>query len=190
MSLTPIKLIRIIDGDTIIAKRRGLRYLFLKSDDIHIRLYGIDAPESKQIGGESSTRHLKKIIGRGYTLQMKVMNNDKYGRTVALLYKGRTSKENSINCRMVRDGQARWYQAYGGASYGFKKSEEYAKKRRRGIWKNPEAQEPWNFRKGKKTIVKQKKSRRYLLWIGVALIIVVLVGLIISVIGSKYYTGI
>ena len=183
--MIPVKLVRVIDGDTVIVKNRGFRHLFSKKSEIRIRLYGIDAPESKQKGGKESTRYLKKLIGSGRTLHMKTTGQDKYSRTVALLYKGRTAETNSINRRMVHDGQARWYQAYGGASYGFKDAEEYAKKRKRGIWKHPEAQEPWNFRQGKKIVIKSKRKKRWLVKIIVFAIILLIIFIVVNIYGSQ-----
>ena len=67
----------VTDGDTL--KLNGTTY----------RLWGIDAPESKQIcadgwpAGQEATKALSDLI-RGHTVACEARTQDRYGRTVAL----------------------------------------------------------------------------------------------------------
>lgn len=138
-----VNLVRVIDGDTVIIKHRGLLSTF-KSQK-RIRLYGIDAPESDQKGGSHATQHLKKLVGSGSNIRMIDMGRDRYGRTVAIIYHRRKSAEQSFNRDMVAAGHARWYRQYGAGPYGFKEAEAHARSRKLGIW-SYQAEDPWDYR--------------------------------------------
>lgn len=87
---------RVVDGDT----------LWLKTDDadaatVVVRLTGIDAPESCQVGGSEATAALNALaLGRSVTV--RVVAKDEHGRTVGKVFDG----EKDLGDRMVRDGQA------------------------------------------------------------------------------------
>jgi endonuclease YncB( thermonuclease family) len=123
----------IVDGDTVLL-RRG-------SKITSIRLWGIDAPEKKQIGGRAATRHLIKLIGRK---RIKVVTTciDKYGRSVGkIYYKGRL-----INLEMVKAGHAWWNERYCPEAKEIEKAEKNARKNKYGLWKNPNPLRPEYFR--------------------------------------------
>lgn len=85
----------ITDGDTI--KQGGVTY----------RLWGIDAPETKQDcidgwpAGRLATTKLQTII-QGKTVVCEKKDSDQYGRTVAICYAG----SEDIGAAMVRSGFA------------------------------------------------------------------------------------
>jgi len=114
----------VIDGDTIVIS------------DTHIRLEGIDAPESDQtctdpIGktwpcGKTAANQLREHIrGEELTCQRRAL--DKYNRVIAVC----TLPDGSdINAWLVRQG---WALAYGFArTYEFEEAE--AKAAKRGVW--------------------------------------------------------
>jgi endonuclease YncB( thermonuclease family) len=130
---------RVVDGDTLIV------------DGTRVRLFGIDAPESKQscnkdggpyACGAASKQALERRIG-GSNVRCTVKSNDMYGRSVAICYapslKGAGSGNNGstadasedLNAWMVANGWAVSYRRYSKAYVGL---EEEAQAAQRGIW--------------------------------------------------------
>ena len=140
-----VRVLRVIDGDTVeILMGMGL---FRSPRDERVRLYGIDAPETSQRGGEDATNHLKRLIGSGRSIWMERKAVDQYGRTVGLLYRSRRNPQDSINYGMVRDGQARSYMTEKQDRERFKEAESEASRRKRGIWKRRGETAPWEHRR-------------------------------------------
>jgi endonuclease YncB( thermonuclease family) len=117
---------------------------------LKVRLYGIDAPETRkpdrpgQRYGDISKRTLMyKIMGRRVTAE--IVDIDQYHRAVAVIrYEGR-----DINHEMVADGMAWAYRQYLHGAYEaqYTGSEARARLRRIGLWRDPNPQPPWDFRK-------------------------------------------
>lgn len=128
-------LARVIDGDTLeIAGEK-------------IRLYGIDAPESKQTCevagvdwdcGHMATLNLASTTA-GQDVTCKEKAKDRYGRTVAICYLG----DEDLNARMVQEG---WAVAYRKYSKAYVADETEARTTGAGIWK-AQFVEPWEWRK-------------------------------------------
>ncbi len=83
--------IRVIDGDSLDTDR-GL-----------IRLYGIDAPESRQRCYSKATKRLRKLAGDSIRIQFGARVTDQYGRLLAYAY---TDDGLSIDEILVREGLA------------------------------------------------------------------------------------
>lgn len=116
-------LARVIDGDSIVI------------GSTHIRLAGIDAPESKQDCiyhgkayhcGRFATARLVRISVR-QSVRCESEGRDRYGRTLANCWVG----DVSINQSMVATGWAVAYRRYTSLYAG---SEDTARLARRGIW--------------------------------------------------------
>ena len=138
---------KVIDGDTINIK--GTK----------IRLYGIDAPESKQICskpwlslniislnkdyecGLKTTNLLKKFV-KNETLVCEKKSIDRYKRVIAICYK----KKKDINSWLVRNGLAVAYTKY---SKRYIINENDAKKEKKGLWAG-NFEMPWEWRKKRK----------------------------------------
>lgn len=115
---------RIIVGDTIAIGR------------VHVRLYGIDAPESEQscegadrmtyACGSVATAELRQLIG-GRAVACERRDTDRYGRLVAVCWAGAIE----INRAMVRAG---WAIAYRYFSVAYVDEETEARAAHRGIW--------------------------------------------------------
>ena len=125
----------------------------LKIGKEKIRLYGIDAPEMKQICygkndspyacGEASKSNLKAIIN-AHDYDIKIFcyysKVDKYKRLLAECFLGETSAIN-VNFQMVMAGHAVAYLRY---SDKYLIAQEFAKKHELGIWKGDfEMPEDW-----------------------------------------------
>jgi len=135
----------VYDGDTVLLTTR-------EESRLKVRLYGIDAPETKkpdrpgQPFGDISRRTLMyKIMGRRVTAE--IVDIDQYKRAVAVIrYEGR-----DINREMVAEGMAWAYRPYLQGPYEseYIASETRARSRRAGIWREPNPLPPWEFRNGR-----------------------------------------
>ena len=138
---------QVIDGDTI------------KINDKKIRLFGIDAPEKKQMCeknfltisflsfkkkypcGEISTEKLKKLLNKNI-IKCHVEGKDRYQRKLAICFRDKLN----INSWLVRNGYAVSYQKY---SKKYLSEEIEAKKDKKGMWQG-EFEMPWDWRKNAK----------------------------------------
>ena len=91
----------ITDGDTI------------RSGDLRVRIWGIDAPEPGKPGGQASTEALTMLTS-GQKLTCEEMDVDRYGRTVA---RCRLPDGRDIACEMVKMGHAWDWPKYSGGYY-------------------------------------------------------------------------
>ena len=139
--------IKVVDADTIIFNSEK------------IRLYGIDAPETKQycyIGneawpcGKQATEYLKNLLKdiSPPSLYCEISSKDRYGRSIGVCY----IEDKNINSNLVESGWALAYQQY---SKDYINVEKLASKKKIGIWQG-EFIEPWNWRKGMR--IKQVKK--------------------------------
>jgi micrococcal nuclease len=138
--LSSAKVIKIHDGDTISADSgQGV---------IKIRLACIDAPESNQKPwGDNATKFMQSLTPVGTTIQYRVADIDRYGRTVAEVYRGNVL----INVEMVANGYAPVYQRYLSSCVQtqneYLQSEAQAKSKRMGFWNQASICFPWDFRR-------------------------------------------
>ena len=125
---------RVVDGDTIDVA--GTR----------IRLWGIDAPESRQkcgrLGvayacGQEATAHLRALVA-GSEVACRPRTTDRYGRTVAVC----RVDGFDIGAAMVRDG---WALAFVRYSADYIVQEQEAQQAKRGMWAGTFAP-PWEWR--------------------------------------------
>ena len=128
------------DGDTLRVMEGAQR--------VTVRLACIDAPETAQRPyGMAARQKLQQLAPVGSSVSLRVQTRDRYGRTVAELFRG----GQSINLEMVRSGQAFVYRQYlrqcdGAAYLG---AEAAAQQQRLGVWNVPGGiQRPWDFRHG------------------------------------------
>ena len=130
----------VIDGDTIIVDRT------------HIRLFGVDAPESDQRCKDAKAQSyncgmlaadvLQEEIG-GANVVCFPIDTDQYRRTVAIcIARGR-----DLARVMVERGWAVDYEAFSGGFYGW--SEREARAAKRGLWAG-EFQQPREWRREKR----------------------------------------
>ena len=89
------KVVGIKDGETITV----LNSKTLK--DGKIRLYGIDCPEGEQAYSKRAKQFTSKLVF-GKLVEVKVMDIDRYGRTVAIIYADKTL----LNEELVKAGLA------------------------------------------------------------------------------------
>ena len=132
----------VTDGDTVTIVSRS-------AGKLTVRLYGIDAPETGRRGqpgqpyGAVAKRVLMyKLLGKTVTVESK--ERDQYGRMVGIV----TLHGKEVNAEMIAEGMAWAYRQYLQGPYASKYSalEEQARRHRRGLWRRPNPQPPWEFR--------------------------------------------
>ena len=119
--------------------------------EIKIRFCGIDAPEADQSGGIEARDHLRALIAQGDGSVIVVpVETDRYGRTVAELFVPvGGEKEIHLNSQMVMDGHAYHYAQYSSScpnKDAIVRAEGMAKAQSLGLWRNPNAERPWDYR--------------------------------------------
>lgn len=134
----------VYDGDT-------LRVTDGRSET-KIRFCGIDAPEKDQAGGIESRDHLRSLIAQGDGSVIVVpIEEDRYGRTVAELFIPVGGEEEiHLNSQMVMDGHAYHYAQYSSScpnKNNIVRAEAMAKEGDLGLWANPSAEKPWDWRR-------------------------------------------
>ena len=129
------RVVGVRDGDTITVLRHG--------KVLKVRLYGVDAPEEQQAFG-AVAKHFTSGMVFGKTVTVLVHDTDRDGRLVGevLLPGGR-----SLNESVVRSGLAWWYQYYAPHDTTLDQLEQDARTAYRGLWSDPHAIPPWEFRK-------------------------------------------
>lgn len=133
------KVIKVIDGDTIIVKYKKI---ILATED-KIRFHAIDAPELNQIYGKEAREFCKKLCF-GQDVKIKIRDKDKYGRIIAEVY---LKDGTFVNEEMVKNGYAWWYRYHAPNSKILEKAEKIARKNNFGLWKEKNQEPPWLWRK-------------------------------------------
>jgi endonuclease YncB( thermonuclease family) len=108
-----------------------------------VRLHGVDMPEKAQAFG-TRARQFASELAFQKTVTVRVRDTDRYGRLVAevILPDGR-----SLNHELVRAGMAWWYRQYARSDATLAQLEAAAKAAKRGLWSDPHAVAPWEWRK-------------------------------------------
>lgn len=139
------KTVGISDGDTIQVMHEG------KPEKI--RLAEIDCPEKRQAFGTKAKQFTSRLVG-GQVVTVQVRTKDRYGRTVGEVF---LEDGRSLNRELVKAGYAWWYKKYSDdESLG--QLELEAKEAKRGLWSDPNAVAPWDFRRGKGSSQTSRKT--------------------------------
>lgn len=131
-----VKVVGVSDGDTV--------RILLDGREQKLRLAEIDAPEKAQPFGQVSKDALIRRC-MGQPAQVVTSGSDRYGRLLGRL----TCGGEDVNAAQVRDGLAWVYDDYvrDRSLYALQAT---AKKAGRGLWRDPNPQPPWLFRKAKR----------------------------------------
>jgi micrococcal nuclease len=127
------KVIAVMDGDTVMVLRDGLK--------IKIRLVNIDAPESKQEFGRESRQALaNRVLKKQVRVNSRAV--DSYGRMVAEL----SVDGQSVNEEQVKNGMA-WEYSHFHSNKFYLSLHNEALQARRGLWSHSKPVAPWEWRK-------------------------------------------
>jgi micrococcal nuclease len=130
------------DGDTIRVRTAD--------KTLTVRLSCIDSPEmSQKPYGQASANRLRQLLPVGQTVTLQVVDTDRYRRTVAKVFTGKTS----VNLTLVQEGQAAVYRQYLSGCPELRErllsAEASAKSRRLGFWAQANPMMPWDFRRSR-----------------------------------------
>ena len=133
----PVTVTKVTDGDS------------LKSGRLRIRLFGIDAPEQKQLCkqadgtiwacGKAASAAMGDIVAGAAHLRCELLDTDRYGRLVMRCFAGETD----IARALVAQGLAVAYRRY---SEDYVDAEDRAAASGRGMWQGP-FDMPWDWRR-------------------------------------------
>lgn len=131
------KVVGVADGDTVTVLSKN-------NEQIRVRLYGIDAPESAQAFGARAKQALASMVF-GKVVRVEEKDRDRYGRVVARLYVGSVD----VNAELVRQGMAWIYRQYCRESFcsDWGNAESAAKSSSHGLWADSNPVPPWEWRK-------------------------------------------
>ena len=130
------RIVGVTDGDTATC-------LTADKQQIKIRMDQIDAPEIGQDFGSASKRALSDMI-YGKEVELDTKEQDKYGRTVAEIY----VDGQNVNKMMVALGMAWAYREYM-RDAEYETLETQARRQSQGLWSQPNAIYPSDYRRGK-----------------------------------------
>ena len=132
------KVVRVIDGDTVQAYDGAI--------NTRIRLYGIDAPESKQAFGQKAKQTMIQLVAN-QIVNIQDHGQDAYGRMLGTIY----LKSQDINAIMVAEGMAWAYRYQGRLTVPeYETLEQNARNAGKGLWSDPNSIEPRQWRKANK----------------------------------------
>ncbi|MGI9525506.1 MAG: thermonuclease family protein [Weeksellaceae bacterium] len=134
------KVIRIVDGDTMEVLYHEL--------PIKIRMAHIDCPEKR--GTQPFGNKAKKVLSDMIFGKVVTVNTDlSYDRNGRLIAEIISDDYGNINMQMVRKGMAWHYEKYSD-NHVYHIIEKVARQNKIGIWQDPHAIAPWDWRKRKK----------------------------------------
>lgn len=146
------KVVSVTDGDTI-------KVLDSSNTQHKVRLTGIDAPERGQPFGTLSRDHLASMVA-GKEVRVESDKNDRYGRILGKVWVqpsdcASCGKTLDANHAQILAGMAWWYRYYAKEQSPedrgrYESAEDEAKARTRGLWRDSNPVNPYDWRKGKR----------------------------------------
>jgi micrococcal nuclease len=129
------KIIAIKDGDTFVV-------LFDRREQV-VRLEHIDCPEKKQPFGSKAKEFVSNLC---FGKKVHLNHNYKFDRNKRLIAEVILENGININKELVANGLAWHYKKYSDNKQ-YAELEEIARANKIGIWSEPNAVAPWNWRK-------------------------------------------
>lgn len=143
------KVVGIADGDTI-------TILTEHKENVRVRLAGIDTPERSQAFGRIAKENLSQLVFE-QSVEISYNKTDQYGRVV-----GKVLKNGIDICHeQIRAGLAWHYKQYASEQSPtdralYADAEALARTEQRGLWADPHAVAPWEYRAAKKQAKQQQ----------------------------------
>jgi micrococcal nuclease len=136
----PAKVIAVASGDvfTVLHQNRTEK----------IRLNGVDCPESDQPFGKRA-KQFTSNLALGKTVTVVSVGQDRQGRVVADVF---LADGQLLSYLLVKEGLAWWYRQYALDNTTLEQLEREARKAKKGLWADPNAVAPWQWRRGKRHV--------------------------------------
>ena len=144
------RVVRVADGDTVTVLRPDGDSF----KQVRVRLSSIDAPERHQAFGTRSREHLAQMVFERH-VRVEEHGSDRYGRVIGVLHVGGVN----ANQAMVSAGYAWAYRQYLNDS-AMVRLETQARRAGRGLWSEPDAVAPWDFRRSEAARRKAEREAR------------------------------
>jgi micrococcal nuclease len=135
----PYRVVGVTDGDT-------LKVLDADKRQLTCRLYGIDAPEKSQAFGQAAKTALSTMTFNRM-VEIDITGRDRYNRAICKIKVGGLD----VNKELVAKGMAWMYRRYTNDP-AYHVAESAARTRLLGVWVDPQAIPPWDYRKGNKRV--------------------------------------
>jgi endonuclease YncB( thermonuclease family) len=132
------RVVAVADGDTF-------TLLTSENKQVKIRLHGIDCPEKKQPHYHNAKSFTAALVMAG-PVRVQVKNKDRYGRTIGIVL---LHNQANLNELLLQYGWA-WHFAKYDSSARWAALQQKAKQQGLGLWANPQAIAPWDWRAKKK----------------------------------------
>lgn len=145
MSVVPVTVVRVVDGDTVVVQPQGLSAL-------NVRIAGIDAPERPRRGshgqpyGEEAARYMERLLPPHTHATLVVdgrQARDRYGRTLGTLLHGNAAED--VALQMLESGLAWQYRT--DRDEARRAAAARARASGAGLWAQTDPEEPWNYRR-------------------------------------------
>lgn len=135
----PGRVVSVTDGDTIKVLDPG-------GQEVKIRLYGVDTPEKKQAFGHAAREFTAGLVA-GKMVEVEPVDTDRYGRVVGIVH----GNGFIVNRELVKSGFAWVYPQYcrRAECREWVTLEGEARRQRAGLWAEPDAVPPWDWRRQK-----------------------------------------
>ncbi len=135
-TLLTAKVIGVRDGDTV-------EVLDDHNKTTMLRLAEVDCPEKKQPFGNAAKQFTSNMVYRK-NVSYIITNKDRYGRSVAKVY----YKNKYLSAELIKNGMG-WHYKKHSRSKELALLEQNSRARRVGLWADPNAIAPWDWRKAK-----------------------------------------
>ena len=127
------KIVSVIDGDTVKVLSNDIQ--------VKVRLASIDCPEKGQPYSQVARKFTASMVA-GKIVKVWPTDTDQYGRTVAFVF----VRSTDLNKELLKAGLAWHYKRYS-RDPELAKLEFEARAKKVGLWKEPDAVAPWEWRK-------------------------------------------
>ncbi|WP_111540847.1 thermonuclease family protein [Mesonia algae] len=107
------------------------------------RLEHIDCPEKKQAFGAKAKQFTSDFIFQQNARVVSKGKKDRWGRLIAVLY---NEQGKSLNKAIVENGLGMHFKRFS-SDMSYDKLEAKARRKKTGMWSDPNIIEPWTYRK-------------------------------------------
>jgi len=109
---------------------------------VKVRLQGIDCPEREQPFGREAGDFVRDLVG-DKKVRVRELGKDQYDRVLGEVF----IDDLNLNKELLRNGYAWWYERHARDRLDYRNLEREAREAERGLWSDPEAIPPWEFRR-------------------------------------------